>query len=407
MMQFIRVLILSLCLSATAHAIKVDTHAHLSNLSSSNISELISAMDNKSVDYTFLMGTPEPLLNSSSGDNTIAAIISFVSTYSGYENRFKFLYGGSELNYYLHGAGRVDKISSSNRWTDDDDADYSVYPNGCPGSSCSSQIATGLTEAQAIEADRTNTGTGSKYEAFIAAANAAAISGTYVGFGEIGALHYSRRSGHPYVHFPIDHNWMKELSDVAASYCMTIDLHAELESTNSSELANLLAHNSNTNIILEHVGWSSTGEDQLPLLESLMSTYDNLYLALKKCSYSGDGVDTCYVDYTTSTPSVKSDWLTFIQTYSDHIMIGSDAKYWATSGETAGQTMNWELRDKSSVNDQQGSIKILLDTLGLTSSYALNIMGDTADNLYGLSESITCSRMKQMKRKRMCSSNQN
>lgn len=389
-------------LSISSYALKVDVHSHLDQLGGANINELVSAMDNKGIDYMFLMPTPEPLVHPVSSDNTTSSITSFVSTYSGYENRFKFLYGGSELNFYLHGAGRLTEVPSLNRWTDDDDTQYSVYPNGCPGSTCSSLIADGLIEAQDIEYFRNDTGTGSYYQQFISVANAAAMSGQYVGFGEIGALHYSRRPGHPYVHFPIDHLWMKELSDIAGSYCMTIDLHAELDSTTAAELDNLLLYNENTNIVLEHVGWSTNNEDQLSLLEPLMATYGNLYLALRKCNYT-EGVDTCYIEgYSGSSPSVKSDWLSFINTYSDRIMIGSDAKFWQDSGVTAQQTLNKEYRDKDP-SDHLGSLNLLIQTLGVTSTAAQNIMGNTADNLYHLTSSFTCgSSVSRSQHQRMC-----
>ena len=310
-----------------AAAGRIDVHAH-ANVGTGGtcpaVGDLITAMDGAGVEVMILMPTP---FSVEATGQVATADLEACFPEATYGDRIKLMYGGAELNTLLHAAGRYEKVTSSARWFPEE-PDYGLYPNGCPGGLCD-RYFDGADTAIQIENEVTSGSTPrTYYDEFVALAEAAASSGRYLGFGEIGALHYSLYSGHPYIHFPVNHAWMKKLVDIAAAAPtpMVIDLHVEMTADTKTELEELLRHNRSVNIVLEHAGWSTYGTATAAILSHMMAAHSNLYLALKRCSHATPaGMNACYVD---STPSMVAEWVTLITTYADRIMIGTDAKYW-------------------------------------------------------------------------------
>ncbi len=325
---------------APAAAYRVDVHAHatVGTTTCPAAADLITAMDGEGLDVMILMSAPFSV------EMTYLASTSDLERCfptGTYGSRIKFMYGGAELNHLMHAAGRYENVPSADRW-DPTDPLVGLYPNGCVALDCT-PLVPGIEKAVTIE-DEVITATDTKYyDEFVALAEAAAASGRYVGFGEIAGLHYSLHEGHGYINFPANHPWMLRLVDIAAAAPtpMVIDLHLEMTATTKTELEELLARNRSVNIILEHAGWSTYGTATAAILDSLMSAFSNLYLALKHCQHAlPAGINACYLD---STGTMRPEWATLLSTYADRIMIGTDAKYWSDATPVA-TTMSDEFR---------------------------------------------------------------
>lgn len=104
-----------------------------------------------------------------------------------------------------------------------------------------------------------------------------------------------------------------------------------------------------------------------------------LISGVEKCHDEGE--DACYLD---SSNTIRTEWPSLITTYSTRIMIGSDAKYWNSSA-TISDTMNMALRDRNSLGDRQGELKLLIDQLRLIStSLADDLTINTAKTIFSL-----------------------
>lgn len=366
-------------ISLPALGMKVDVHAHaeVADTTGKSPAELTAAMAARGLDKVILMTTPSALAGLTENDS--GDIASFFSS-EILEGKIKLMYGGEELNHLIHSVGRIGSIADSHRW-DADNHSAAVFPNGCTSAvdDCASEIWDAAYAAFLIEGEGTS---GATYSTFMALAEAAAASGSYVGFGEMGANHVSRRPGHPYVRFPANHAWMKDLADIAAAAGMVIDLHFEVDAANKSELDDLLNHNPDAIFVLEHAGWSSSGTTNYhSVIRELIEDHpNNLYVALKECDLT-DGSGSCYHS---SSNIVSSDWEDLILDHYDRFMIGSDAKYWQDASLTVQETMDYAFRDRSAPNDKLGSLRLLRNRiLSLSPTAAAAIEGGTAAALFG------------------------
>ncbi len=283
----------------------VDVHSH-TNVSSGNLSDLISAMDSANLSHMFILS--EPVAANPNAESGLDTEISF---YSSQASRFKFFYGGKDLNPILHGLGHVGSFSVSG-----------LYPNGAGSDT---QAASEVTWLQTVASNQATWITN-----FQNAANAAVATGKYICFGEFGPLHYSRKSGQPAISYPVNHAQMKWLADLAATNNMCLDIHLELTSATKAEFEELLAYNRNTKIVWDHSGWSTSGEATASETSALLAKHSNLYLSMKLRRPE----DSTYrlANPFRSDGKLKQEWLTLLETYSSRIMVGMDLKYWSESG---------------------------------------------------------------------------
>ncbi len=244
------------------------------------------------------------------------------------------MYGGQNLNRIMNALH-----------TDLDISYDGVYPNGTPNDE--SEYTEKIEEMQTI-ADNPN-----KYiKAFKQKALDAIDTGNYVGFGEFGPLHYSMREGHPDMDFQVDNNEMKWLSDQAAANNMILDIHVEPEEEEIEELKNLLAHNSSTIIVWDHIGWYNYELDNyLDVVSNMLDTYSNLYLNIK---LRGSGADEPGgMSPLDSEFNLDESWEAFLIEDADRLMLGTDSKYWQDEDESIESIMNTELE----------LLKVLMDQL--------------------------------------------
>jgi hypothetical protein len=137
------------------------------------------------------------------------------------------------------------------------------------------------------------------------------------------------------------------LADIAAQHQVPIDLHMEAivrrrltpENLRRAAAANpsvleptipaferLLAHNRNARIVWQHIGWDNTGDMTPELVDRLMSTHPNLYIALRVENRShqvgnGPPMPNRLVD---TSGRFKVEWLALVKKYQDRVVIGSD-----------------------------------------------------------------------------------
>ena len=287
----------------------IDVHAHAwiydGSASAQQLSDLMTA---NGISKVIMMQPPMANYHDTeiSPDNSDNLRNFFLSR----GNSFLYMYGGSELQPLLYATGHAGTITLAE-----------LYPNG--GADMSQADVDKL---NAIAADTTKTYT----NIFKARATAAAQSGKYIGFGELAPLHYSGRSGQPYMIYKVDTPGMLWLSDLAAQYNMVLDIHLEATSTTLAEFATLLAYNTKTKIIWDHAGWSNTQLATAAVFSQMLADHPNLYLSLKMRSNSTQGAGSP----TDSNGNLKSEWRTLLTTYADRIMVATDAKYWQVSGTT-------------------------------------------------------------------------
>ncbi len=292
----------------------VDLHSHVA-VSGANLDDLISAMDSSNVSTMFLL--KEPHASNVDGDTGLDDEIAFVATQS---TRFRFMYGGADLNPILHGLGYDGTFSTA-----------SLYPLGANSDAAAALEVTWLQAVQADPATWTTT--------FQANATAAVATGDYVCFGELGPLHFSRKAGQPSISFPANHAQMLWLSDLAATNSMCLDVHLEWNGTTKEEFEVLLAHNRNTKIIWDHSGWTTTGEATASAFSEMLAAHSNLYLSIKlrrpedENYRKGNPFD--------SSGILRKDWLNLLKAYPDRIMVGMDSKYWS-DGATPQSTLSFQ-----------------------------------------------------------------
>jgi Amidohydrolase len=240
-----------------------------------------------------------------------------------------------------------------------------LFPNG--GATMSQAD---VDQLNAIRTDATNT----YRDIFMARATAAAQSGKYVGFGELAPLHYSLKSGQPYMIYKVDTSGMLWLSDLAAQYNMVLDIHLEATDTTLAEFANLLSHNTNTRIIWDHAGWSNSGFATAAVFSQMLADHPNLYLNLKMRS----GAQLAAGSPTDDNGNLKPEWNTLLTTYADRIMVGTDAKYWGSP---------------NTIDDELAGSYTLLDSMLrlLPPETAQKIRKDTATTLFNQLKSMPLS----------------
>lgn len=205
-----------------------------------------------------------------------------------------------------------------------------------------------------------------------------------VGFGEMTASHLSFRAGHPYEEASPDHPLFLALADIAAEYGMPIDLHMEaIEKemplpqnfksppnphtlkANIAGLERLLSHNRNAKIIWVHIGWDNTGQMTLSLLRRLLQTHSNLYMSLKYL----DGGFSSATNRPVENNLLKSDWVAFLQEFSDRFILGAD-QFYGIPGKT-----------KPFPQSDHGSVYILK---GLPENLVNKIAFENAEKLFDL-----------------------
>lgn len=326
----------------------IDVHAHatVSSVSASAL-DLVNMMTSKGVSTTILVTFP--LANYQAVDNSSSGLITFFTAHS---SRFRYMYGGSELEPLLFARGYNGTLPITSAL---------VYPNG--GDTFTAQ---NISDFNAI---RTEAEGGAWETLFRDRATTAAISGQYVGFGELGALHLSTKARQPYLTYNVDTPWMLWLSDLAADHNMVIDVHVEATATTLTQLAALLSHNTNTKIIWDHAGWTNL-EGSLAtaaVFSQMLADHANLYLSLKMRA-GEEGQSISPVD---SDGTIKSDWYTLLTTYADRIMVGTDAKYW-DSGATVEEDFESAYSSLNSMLEQ------------LPSATAVQLRYGTAKTLFGL-----------------------
>jgi len=159
-----------------------------------------------------------------------------------------------------------------------------------------------------------------------------------LGFGEMAVEHLSFNPRHPYEWAPPDHPLLLLLVDIAARFCVPIDLHMEAVPRrmplptrfssppnprtlrpNIEAFERLLAHNRRAKIIWAHAGWDNTGYRTAHLCGELLKRHPNLYMSLKVGPDSRP--DNSPLD---PRGRIKPEWLELIGAFPDRFFIGSD-----------------------------------------------------------------------------------
>lgn len=163
--------------------------------------------------------------------------------------------------------------------------------------------------------------------------------------GEMTALHFSFRNGHPFEQVDPDHPLFLLLADIAADNNVPIDLHIEavpkdqalperlvgFSSENPSMIKGnipgferLLAHNRKARIVWQHVGWDNTGHMTTALLRRLLEAHSNLYMALKRVSPQGEKFRASDNNFVDDEGNLRAEWLKLFGDFSDRFVIGAD-----------------------------------------------------------------------------------
>ena len=175
-------------------------------------------------------------------------------------------------------------------------------------------------------------------------------AGGIVCFGETTALHLSYAESHAFEETAPNTPLFYILADMAADNGIPIDIHmdavaetmdtpshfTDLSSNNPDQIqaniANfeiLLAYNRDAKIVWAHVGRDTTGDMTASRVNSLMASHPNLYLQIhpvrgpvqsEKSIIDGSG-------------TIRSEWMTVLETYEDRIVLGSDNFYEGTDGD--------------------------------------------------------------------------
>lgn len=321
-----------------------DIHTHASIKSDSSAAPLVEQLDSFDIELNIVMPYPKPLVDFGGETDNLE------SFFSSYTYKFKLMYGGAELQPLLHAVGCPNAFTVEN-----------IYPNGYTGGRPLDELMDKMTNI-AFNPD--------KWEPeFRKRATNAAQSGKYVGFGELAPLHYSLRTDHPYITYPVNHPWMLWLSDLAAQYHLVLDIHLEATSETLGQFMDLLEHNRNTKIIWEHAGWSNTGITTAELLSQMMGENSNLYLAVKL--RKPETTERNAAHPLDETGMIKSEWLNLLTTYPDRIMVGTDVKYWSS-----------DISLEEEISGKINAIKKLLNQL--PTEIAQFIGSETAKSLFGL-----------------------
>ncbi len=307
-----------------------DTHGHTTITDDdASAEELIAIFDEWNIQKYITMSPPRPLHQSTSGASTGDDLYEY---FEDYTDRVYVMYGGYRLNPILNALGGENENTFD--W---------YYPNGASSSGFDYESA--IEQMQEIAADPT-TWSGR----FKSRATTAAESGKYVGFGEFAALHYSLRKDHPYQSFPIDHDLMKWLVNLAEVHNMVVDIHFETTDEKLEQLSNLLDYNTNTIVIWDHIGWHNTDiEGLIDAASAKLDAHPNLYMNMK--IREDDSDEQMAASPLDENGVIREEWKTFFETYADRIMLGSDAKIWKT-GSSLTDKMYSDVEVMQQVLDQ-------------------------------------------------------
>lgn len=214
------------------------------------------------------------------------------------------------------------------------------------------------------------------------------------GFGEMISYHLSMADHHSFQYEPPDHPLLLLLADIAAERSVAIDLHMEaivnqrpmpenlkhasdknpqvLEPTVPA-LERLLKHNPKARIVWQHIGWDNTGDMTPELLDRLLSSHPNLYIALRienRAQQVGNGpkMPNRLVD---EKGKLKPEWMALIGKFPDRATIGTDEFFFPV--ETEGEDRpNQSFEATWAILDQ------------LAPDLARKVGGTNAKNIYSL-----------------------
>jgi hypothetical protein len=173
-----------------------------------------------------------------------------------------------------------------------------------------------------------------------------------VGFGEIGILHLSHFTGHPFEDVAADHPLILALADIAAKRGKVLDLHMDLVehaaplptkfasppnprqlTPNLPALERLLVHNPNAKIVWAHAGWDVTGQWGVEVSRLMLQRHPNLYMSLKLMP--GETPEHMPI-----TPAgVKPEWQALLSEFPDRFVIGTDSFIAAPDGMGPARTI--------------------------------------------------------------------
>lgn len=172
------------------------------------------------------------------------------------------------------------------------------------------------------------------------------------GFGEIGMLHMSHRSGHPYYWIAPDHPLFLLLADIAGRHHAVIDVHSELVESdiptpghlssdenpsqikaNVPQFESFVSHNRKARIMLAHAGWDVSGHWTAALSQRLLKAHPNLFMSLKIVS-KGNYQEHSPVTGIFST-SIRDEWLAVFREFPDRFVMGSE-NFIGESGDSGG-----------------------------------------------------------------------
>lgn len=168
-----------------------------------------------------------------------------------------------------------------------------------------------------------------------------------LGFGEMFSMHLCLGSTHSYQAVMPNNPLFLELADIAAEQDVPIDFHMEavpsampmpenlqricdqnpeiLQGT-IEPFKELLAHNPDTRIVWQHVGWDNVGYLTVDLARTLLLEYDNLYMALRVEDRlnkvgSTEIMPNRIVD---ASGNIQPEWLALFREFPDRFMVGAD-----------------------------------------------------------------------------------
>lgn len=161
-----------------------------------------------------------------------------------------------------------------------------------------------------------------------------------IGFGEMAALHFSLRDGHPFMMAAPDHPLFLLLAEIAQRHRVPIDLHMEAVAAdraipeqirgapnperlpaNIGALERLLGHAPGAVIIWDHLGWDNTGERTVALSRRLLQAHPNLVMNFKVARASQPANRVLR-----RGAGLGDDWLDLIVEFPDRFLVGSDIK---------------------------------------------------------------------------------
>lgn len=318
-----------------------DVHTHINVGRATALRDLVDALNELDVQHNLVMPFPAAQLDDPVLDEA-EVLLAFLESEP---RRFGMLYGGWDLQPLLV-TESFDSLVSAQE----------LYPCGLGASYKGQDIGARLEEAWSLGSD-------ARLERFQQAAEAAAASGHYAGFGELAPLHFARHPGHPAVSYPADHDWLLWLAGLAAAHDMTLELHLELTEGPTTytcpgggrytlqagdtlaELDELLRRSPDTRVVWSHAGWSNTGLAQPALLDAMLREHDKLWLNLKVEQPESEELGAAWP--LEDDGRLREDWSALLTEHSQRIMLATDAKHWQSGASPAQElsaTMEHELR---------------------------------------------------------------